>query len=328
MPGPARAGSRGGTGRSATPSVVRVRGLRVLATLAALALLPAACGARFPVDGQRALERVVHQVEAGPRVPGTPGHRAIRDWLASELARLGGDVETQAFVDSSLGRPLELTNLIARFGPRSGRRIALLAHWDTRPWCDQDPDSAHRGDPLPGANDGGSGVAVLLEVAEVMRRRPPPAGVDLVFLDGEDQGRATEPGEFSLGARAYAARLGAGPPEARPAAAFLFDMVGDRDLGIYPEQESARRATNLVGLVLEAARATGARHFHPEPRYAVVDDHVPLLNAGIPAVDIIDFDYAAWHTHRDLPDQVSAESLAEVASVAVWLTYKSPLVRP
>jgi len=148
-----------------------------------------------------------------------------------------------------------------------------------------------------------------------------------VFLDGEDQGRAEHAEEFSLGARAYAARLGAPGVDARPVAAFLFDMVGDRDLDIYPEQESARRATNLSGLVLDAARATRAAHFHPDPRYAVVDDHVPLLDAGLPAVDIIDFDYPAWHTHRDLPDQVSSASLAEVASVAVWLVYRSQLAR-
>jgi len=151
-----------------------------------------ACAARHPVDGERALGRVRAQVEAGPRLPGTPGHARIRDWLAAEITRLGGVVELQSFTDSSLGHPLELTNVIGRFGPAPGsrrapeRRIALLAHWDTRPWCDQDPDPAHRADPLPGANDGASGVAVLLEVAEVMHRRPPRVGVDLVFLDGED----------------------------------------------------------------------------------------------------------------------------------------------
>jgi Zn-dependent M28 family amino/carboxypeptidase len=293
-----------------------------------------ACAARHPVDGARALARVRHQVEAGPRVPGTPAHRATRDWLAGEIAALGGAVETQDISDSSLGHRLELTNVIGHFGParvRAGvavRRIALLAHWDSRPWCDEDPDPAHRDDALPGANDGASGVAVLLEVAEVMRRSPPPVNVDLVFLDGEDQGRAGRAEEFSIGARAWAARLRRMPPESRPVAAFLFDMVGDRDLAIYPEIQSARRAANLVALVLEGARATGATHFHSEPRYSIVDDHVPVLDAGVPAVDIIDFDYAAWHTHLDLPDQVSAQSLAEVATVAVWLVYRSSLARP
>jgi hypothetical protein len=319
------------------PGIPRRPGLLLAAPaalLAGLLIAAGACAARHPVDGARALARVRHQVDAGPRLPGTPAHRATRDWLAGEIAALGGTVETHDFSDSSLGHRLDLTNVIGHFGParaRAGetaRRIALLAHWDSRPWCDQDPDPARRNDPLPGANDGASGVAVLLEVAEVMRRSPPPVGVDLVFLDGEDQGRASQAEEFSIGARAWAARLRQAAPESRPVAAFLFDMVGDRDLAIYPEVQSAQRAANLVALVLEGARATGATHFHSEPRYSIVDDHIPVLDAGVPAVDIIDFDYAAWHTHLDLPDQVSAQSLAEVSTVAVWLVYKSSLAHP
>lgn len=304
-----------------------MRGARRILVSLLVPLLPVACArsATFAVDGSRAYARVVHQVEAGPRVPGTPGHRATLEWIASECARLGGRVERQSFTDSSLGRPLALTNVIARFGPESDRRIALLAHWDTRPFSDQDPDLAHRSDPVPGANDGGSGVAVLLEVAEAMRRTPPRVGVDLVFLDGEDQGAASAAEEFCLGSRGYAARLPAAGDPRRPTAAFLFDMVGDRDLAIHPEVHSARRAANLVAMVLEGAKATGARHFHPDPRFALTDDHIPLLDAGVPAVDIIDFEYPAWHTHLDRPDQVSPESLAEVSRVAVWLVLKSPL---
>jgi hypothetical protein len=306
---------------------MRVSGPLLPALLAA-AVCGTACASnhRFEVAGARALARVVRQVEAGPRIPGTPGHAAVRDWIAAELTRLGARVERQSFTDSTLGRPLALVNVIGHFGARGGsgaRRIALCAHYDTRPWCDQDPDSLRRRDPLPGANDAGSGVAVLLEVAELMARRAPPVAVDLVFFDGEDQGRAEHPEEFSLGAGGYARRLG----EARPTAAFLFDMVGDRDLGIHPEQRSAGQAANLVRMVLDGARATGAHGFFDTPRYRITDDHIPLLDAGVPAVDIIDFDYPAWHTHRDLPDQVSAASLAEVARVAAWLVYASPMAR-
>ena len=143
--------------------------------LAAVATL-AGCAERFEVDGARAHARVVHQVDAGPRVPGSPGHAAIADWIEAEVTRLGGRVERQAFTDTLNGRPLPLVNLIGRFGPEGGRRIALCAHWDTRPWSDRDPDSTRHATPVPGANDGGSGVAVLLEVAELMSRRPPPVG--------------------------------------------------------------------------------------------------------------------------------------------------------
>jgi hypothetical protein len=306
--------------------------LRLLVLAAALAA-PVACAGRLdlPVDGERAQARVVHQVAAGPRVPGTEAHARILDWMEAELTRLGGRVGRQAFTDTTLGRPLALTNLVARFGPEARRAgaaaadLVLCAHWDSREWADEDPDPVLARQPVPGANDGASGVAVLLEVAELMSRRTPRVVVDLVFFDGEDQGAPGDPGGFCLGSRHYAARLAG---QAKPRAAFLFDMVGDSDLRIHPEVQSAERAANLVALVLEAARATGARSFHPEPRHVITDDHVPLLEAGIPAVVVIDFDYPAWHTHRDLPDQTSAASLAEVARVAAWLVYHSPLARP
>jgi hypothetical protein len=105
-------------------------------------------------------------------------------------------------------------------------------------------------------------------------------------------------------------------------------MVGGRDLRIHPDVASRERSSNLVDLVLEGARATGATHFHEDVRHVVYDDHIPLLDAGIPAVDVIDFDYHAWHTHRDTPDEVSPRSLEEVARVAAWIVYQSPLGHP
>ena len=281
-----------------------------------------------PVQGDRALARVVHQVSLGPRISGTPGNVAVRTWIASELTRLGGRVESQSFRDTVAGRPFEMTNVIGRFGPERGRRIALFAHFDTRPWSDQSPDTSEHATPVPGANDAGSGVAVLLEVAELLKLKAPRVGVDLVFLDGEDLGRPTAPDEYCRGSRGYGMRLPPAGDEARPVAGFLFDMVGDKDLGIWDETNSAIRATNLVALVHEAANATGAKHFHEGVRYTLIDDHTTLMDAGLPTVDIIDFDYPAWHTPRDLPDQVSGESLAEVARVAAWLVYRSPLARP
>jgi hypothetical protein len=292
-----------------------------------LALLASCSDAAGP-DGARALERVKHQVQAGSRVSDTPGNAAVRDWIADELTRLGGSVQRQSFADTVAGRVWQLTNVIGHFGPAGRRRIALLAHFDTRPWCDEDPDSAQRHEYCPGANDAGSGVAVLLEVAEQMHLKPPAVGVDLVFLDGEDFGRTTAPSEYGRGSLGYSKRLPAKGDPARPVAGFLFDMVGDRDLEIWDEANSSQRATNLVDLVHEGAAATGARHFKSGVRYTLIDDHIPLLDAGMPAVDIIDFDYPAWHTSRDLPDQVSAESLAEVSRVAGWIVYKSALSRP
>jgi len=290
-----------------------------------LALLPGACGARLTIDGARMLERVRRQVDVGPRVVGTPAHEAVRAWIEGELTRLGARVDRQSFVDTTLGHPLAVTNVIGHFGPPGARRIVLCAHYDSRPWCDEDPDTSWRSRPVPGANDGGSGVAVLLEIGELMRHRAPPLGVDLVFFDAEDLGTRAHPEWFCLGSKGYAARLPAPGSPRRPVAAFLFDMVGERALQIYAEKNSSDLATSLVDEVNDAARATGARDFHPEVRYTIIDDHMPLIEAGLPAVDILDFDYRAWHTHLDTTSQLSAKSLAEVGRVAAWLVYESPL---
>ncbi len=293
-----------------------------------LLIFGAACSeSQFAVDGARAQHRVAFQVEAGPRIPGRPGHARVQAWIEAELRRLGAEVRVQRFVDSTLGAPETLSNLIGRWEPAAakGRRapLVLCAHYDTRPFADEDPDTSLRLEPVPGADDAGSGVAVLLEVGELMSRRRPPSPTELVFFDGEDQGRPHDAGTYCRGARGFAARLG----DPRPRAAFLFDMVGDRDLDIYPEVNSVERAASVAAEVVAAARATRATHFHPEPRYHVIDDHVPLLDAGIPAADIIDFDYEAWHTTHDLPDRVSPQSLAEVARVAAWLVYRSSIAR-
>src|SRR5438309_4639326 len=138
-----------------------------LALAAGLAASGMSCEAspRFAVDGARAQRRVAFQVEAGPRLPGTPGHERVRAWIESEIRRLGGRVETQTFTDLTFGKPEELRNVIGHWGPPATERgpLVLCAHYDTRPVCDEDPDPAHRADPMPGANDAGSGVAVLLE---------------------------------------------------------------------------------------------------------------------------------------------------------------------
>lgn len=304
-----------------------MRRLLLVVTLATLAL-PVSCAGKSNVNGDRLMGRVRLQCDAGPRVVGTEAHSRVLEWIVAEATRCGGRVERQSFADSALGREVALTNVIARFGPSGGRRILFCAHFDSRPWCDRDPDPAYHDQPVPGANDGASGVAVLLELAELMKATPPPVGVDLVFFDGEDLGTNDRPEEFCLGSRGYAARLPMAGDPARPVAGFLLDMIGDRDLEVFHEANSVERAANLTALVAEAARATGARSFRDEKKWSIIDDHVPLLDAGLPTVDLIDFDYPAWHTHRDTPDQVSAASLAEVTRLVEWIAYRSVLARP
>jgi hypothetical protein len=206
-------------------------------------------------------------------------------------------------------------NLVARFRAAEPRRLLFAAHWDTRAWADRDPDPARRSDPVPGANDGASGVAVLLEVARSLKAAAPPVGVDLVLFDGEDQGTDEAPDGWCQGARRYAA-VAPGPA---PEHAVLLDMVGDRDLRIPWEGYSAARAPETLAWFFARATRLAPEVFVPEEGRPVFDDHVPLLDAGIPAIDVIDFEYAYWHTVSDLPEQVSAASLEAVGKVVLSL---------
>jgi Zn-dependent M28 family amino/carboxypeptidase len=201
-------------------------------------------------------------------------------------------------------------NLQANFYPERAARVLLCAHYDTRPRADQDTGVA-RDLPVPGANDAGSGVAVLLEIGRAITGWDPGIGVDLVFFDGEDYGREGDPQNYLLGSRAFARAMGS----YRPRAVILFDMVGDKDLRIPIEPNSQYAAAWLVKLVFGVADSLGVRSFANVQGPPVYDDHVPFLQAGIPALDLIDFDYPAWHTTRDLPDQCSAASLDDVCRV-------------
>ncbi len=212
------------------------------------------------------------------------------------------------------GRDWPLENILGRFGPEGGDRLLLVAHWDTRPWADLDPDPARRHLPIPGANDGASGVAVLLEVARAFSQNPPAGGVDILFADGEDLGRPDDPQGFCRGTRRFAAH-GVG----RYRRAIVVDMVGDADLAVPIEETSLRLAPEVVDWVWERGRRLEPDVFTTRVGFSVYDDHVPLLEAGLPSVDLIDFDYPAWHTAGDDLSQVSAASLGAVGRVVLSL---------
>tara|TARA_B110000014_G_scaffold248948_1_gene223780 strand:+ start:299 stop:943 length:645 start_codon:yes stop_codon:yes gene_type:complete len=211
--------------------------------------------------------------------------------------------------------------LKAAFLPDATRRILLLAHWDTRPRSDEALDSALQNQPVPGANDGGSGTAVLLELAKMLSSYPPPVGVDLLFVDGEDYGPEVE--DMLLGARHYASSLGEG---SRPVYGVLLDMVGDIDPLFPIEGISAQLANIVVQKVWRAAERLGYGDFFPSVvGQRVVDDHVPLLDAGLPTANVVDFNYGPgnsyWHTPEDTPDRVSAGTLEMVGEVVAELIY-------
>lgn len=263
-------------------------------------------------DGNQALEDVHYQVDLGPRIPGSEPHQEAVDWIVDELDVAGWDVEVQE--TSMLDHPVR--NVVADWG--EGRPwVVLGAHYDSRMFADQDPEPENRDEPVPGANDGASGVAVLLELARVLPTLEDgslaPGRVTLVFFDAEDNGRIPD-WDWILGSRAYVASL-----QEKPDSAVIIDMIGDADLNLYYELNSD---TQLSEEIWAAAGDLGySEQFIPQPKYRILDDHLPFLEAGIPAADLIDFDYPYWHTLEDTPDKVSAESLTAVGeTLLAWLT--------
>ncbi len=291
----------------------RVTGLMLLALGCA-----AGRGAPQEFDGEVALGYVETQLAFGPRVPNTEGHRRAGDWILEQLRQRADSLEVQEFTHVTLdGDTLQLRNFVGRFRPEVPERILYVAHWDTRPRADRDANLGRQRLPVPGANDGASGVAVLLGVADVLQQRPSDFGVDLLFVDGEDYGDFSADADVLLGSRYYAANV---DPAALPLFAVVWDMVGDRELEIFQEGNSVSRAPEVVDRVWSRARELGyGRVFQSSGRYTMTDDHIPLLDAGIRAIDVIDFEYPHWHTSEDTFDKVSAASLQIVGDVAVAL---------
>lgn len=312
---------------------VTCRGVAVLAA----ALTGQACDdapagptpGRPTFDGDVAMELVRRQVGFGPRVPGSEGHRAQLEWMLARLDSTAPEVVADTFSHvTTSGDSLTLVNVLARFGPDQDRRILLLAHWDTRPTSDQEADSAARAMPVPGANDGASGTAVLLVLASLLSQAPPPVGVDLLFVDGEDYGPGVD--DMLLGAQRYAEAVEAGTDSVfgapRPVYGVLLDMVGDADPRFPVEGISARFAMPVVRKVWRAAERLGYEEFFPSAvGQDLTDDHVPLIEAGLPTANVIDFTYgpgnAYWHTQHDVPGAVSAETLGMVGEVVTELVY-------
>jgi hypothetical protein len=274
---------------------------------------------RTAFDGARALALVEAQLAFGPRVPGTEAHRQCADWLADELrARADTVVEQRWTHVTAGGDTLALRNLFARFRPGVAERVLLVAHWDSRPRSEKAADPARRALAVPGANDGASGTAVLLALAEALERTPPVFGVDLLLVDGEDYGEFDAGRDVLLGSTHFAAHLP--EPTYRPLFGVLLDMVGDADLRFLKELHSLRRAPEVVARVWDQAEALGyAGVFVDREGVAVTDDHLPLLAAGLRVIDVVDIEYRWHHTPDDTADKVSARSLQIVGDVVLSL---------
>lgn len=292
---------------------------------------------QFNADSAYAM--VQKQVDFGPRVPGTAGHKACADWMVATLLRHGADtvIQQTGTVTAFNGQKLPLRNIIAQFHKERKERILLLAHYDTRPFADKDADPKRQGDPIPGANDGGSGVGILLEIARHLTAHPAEKiGVDIFFTDVEDYGQPTgvmtmeeSSDTWCLGSQywakntqpvGYSARFG-----------ILLDMVGARDARFHKEAFSVQTAGLVVNKVWRTGAALGyTDRFVDDVKYFVgVDDHVHVWqHLKIPTIDIIEYNAGtqaftpAWHTHNDAMENIDAATLKAVGQTVLEVVWK------
>ncbi len=275
-------------------------------------------------DGNSAFAYLVKQTSFGPRNPNSQGHEECLAYLQQQFSLYADSVSLQKFnVPGYNGTELHLTNIIASFNLEAKTRVLLSAHWDTRPRADQERGGP-MDKPIPGANDGASGVAVLLEMARDFKQNPPPEGVDIMLWDGEDYGKEGDLDYYFLGSKYWAATK---KFSYYPVFAINLDMVGDKELTLPREGNSVQYAPDIVNLVWNTAADMGVSQFVDRIDGMVSDDHLSLDNIGIKAIDIIDFAYPDqsnryWHTLEDTPDKCSAESLSAVGRVLLQVLYR------
>lgn len=302
----------------------------IFAALAACAL--AGCAAREAArpptrppgfDEERAYRRLAELCEMGPRNHAGGGKARAERWIKDALLAAGAEVSVHEFSHTPKGAggggALSFRNIVGRIKPAEPRRVLVGTHYDTRSYAERDADPARRGEPIVGANDGGSGVAVLLEMAAVWKHRPPPVGVDLIFFDGEDFGEGEDWGEYFLGSKAWARDH----PDYRPEWGVVLDMVGDASLRLRKERDSVARAPAVVNRLWEAAGRVGSDAFADETGGRLLDDHTAFLERGLAVALVIDFQYRWFHTTGDTLDKCSAASLGQVGR-AVMEAVESP----
>lgn len=270
-------------------------------------------------DANNAFNHLEKQCEIGPRNPNSPEIEICREYIINSLENVEADVSKQEFTAMVNDSLYYGANIVAQFYPRQSRRILLAAHYDTRPWADKEPDPKLHNTPILGANDAASGVAILLELASIINENQPEAfGIDMVFFDMEDMGEYSKNDNWCLGSKYFAANL----PIRVPEKAIIVDMIGDKDLNIEMEYFSYHDSPILVNEVWEIAQELGYSQFKRKVGKHIYDDHVPLLEVGINAIDIIDLDYPYWHTLQDTPDKCSPESLEAVGQTLIELIYQ------
>ncbi len=286
---------------------------------------------KFSAD--TAYAAIAAQVALGPRCPGSEAAAECARWIESQLRGYGADsiiLQRTSLPDPmNPSRKVPMVNILGRFNPDAKSRILLAAHYDTRPVADEESDQTLASKPIPGANDGGSGVGVMLELARMMGLQRPDVGVDLLFVDLEDSGISQNDETWCLGSQYFAANLPYGSVAETPRAAIVLDMVGAPGARFHREAFSDHYNRPVVERVWAAARAAGhASRFPDEPGGAILDDHLPLIRAGIPAIDIVESRSeatgsfpASWHTHADDMTNIDRATLEAVGQTVAQFIY-------
>jgi len=289
------------------PLIKSLRLLLIVVLLSATACISSTKD--LPVfDADRAFRDLAYQVNLGPRVLGSKAHEQVREWIMLKNEELGWKVVYQT-TDFN-GQEIYNIILMREVDPKLPW-VIIGTHYDSRIYADHDPNIENRYQPVPGANDGASGVSVLLELARILPGNL-RANVWLVFFDAEDYGNLPD-GEWVIGSRAFVESL-----EEKPDTVVIIDMIGDSDLNIFIEKNSDLKLSQEIWNIAEDI-GYGSQ-FVAIPKHRIIDDHLPFVQAGLQAVDIIDFDYPYWHTVADTVDKVSADSLEIVGNVLLaWV---------
>lgn len=286
---------------------------------------------RIEFNADSAYRNVKAQVDFGPRVPGMDSHAKCAKYLVDELRRYGADevVEQKTTVTAFNGDKLPINNILGQFNKEAVTRVLLLAHWDTRPWADAEADESKHSTPILGANDGGSGVGVLLEIARCLSIEKPTIGVDILFVDGEDYGNSGgSEDSWCLGTQYWAKNLPYAP-ECMPQYGILLDMVGGKDAKFSRDYVSQYVASHIVDKVWAMATASGYGNvFVNKMGGSVIDDHVYVNQANIPCIDIIENSNPAtnsfnptWHTLNDNMANIDRQTLKAVGQTVVNVIY-------
>lgn len=278
-----------------------------------------------------AYNNVARQVAFGPRIANSDAHEACAQWLASELKRYGADLIIEQ--KTALEGFGPMTNVMGRFGKGKADRILLLAHWDSRPTADEEADINLHSSPIDGANDGASGVGILLELARLIGRQQPEIGVDILFVDAEDAGNEGDEDSWARGAQYFAENMPYGVSEPMPRYGVLLDMVGGSQAQFHRELFSETYSKPVVNKLWSLAKKLGMSSRFPDSiGGAINDDHLPLIRAGIPTIDIIESRNPqtggfnpTWHTLKDNLEHIDPETLGVVGKLITQLIYSEKI---